>query len=86
MYFSIELGILSGPGALLLPRYLRHKSYVCLSNVFAMEAFVSPLFSNINPSRSCQGYCLTPYMHSGLWFGWWWQVGMAGWLSMDCWM
>jgi hypothetical protein len=25
-------------------------------------------------------------MHSGLWFGWWWQVGMAGWLSMDCWM
>jgi hypothetical protein len=58
--------MLSGPGALLLPRYLRHRSYVFLSNVFAMDAFVSPLFSKINPSRSCQGYCLTPHTQSGL--------------------
>jgi hypothetical protein len=62
----MELGILSGPGALLLPKCLRHRSYVFLSNVFAMEAFVSPLFSKINPSRSCQGYCLTLHTHSRL--------------------
>jgi hypothetical protein len=53
--------MLSGHGALLLPKYLRHRSYIFLSNVFAMEAFVSPLFSKINPSRLCQGYCLTPH-------------------------
>jgi hypothetical protein len=53
--------MLSGPGALLLPRFLRHRSYVFLSNVFAIEAFVSLLFSNINPSKSCQGYCLTSH-------------------------
>jgi hypothetical protein len=58
--------MLSGPGALLLPRYLRHRSYVFLSNVFAMEAFMSPLFSKINSFRSCQGYCLTPHIHSRL--------------------
>jgi hypothetical protein len=61
IFFSIELGMLSGPGALLLLRYLRHRSYVFLSNVFAIEAFVSLLFSNINPSKSCQGYCLTSH-------------------------
>jgi hypothetical protein len=36
----MELGILSGPGALLLPKYLRHRSYVSLSNVCAMDAFM----------------------------------------------
>jgi hypothetical protein len=57
--------MLSGPRVLLLPRFLRHRSYAFLSNVFAMEAFVSPLFSKINPSRSCEGYCLIPHTHSG---------------------
>jgi hypothetical protein len=57
--------MLSGPGALLFPRYLRHKSYVILSNVFAMEAFEFPRFSNTKPFRSCHGYCLTPHTHSG---------------------
>jgi hypothetical protein len=28
MFLSMEFGMLSGPGALLLPRYLRHRSYV----------------------------------------------------------
>jgi hypothetical protein len=56
--------MLSGPRALLLPRYLRHRSYVFLSNVFVMEAFVSLLFSKINPFRLCQGYCLTPHTQS----------------------
>jgi hypothetical protein len=63
--------MLFGPGVLLLLRYLRHRSYVFLSNVLAMDAFMSPLFSKINSSRSCQGYCLTPHMHLGLWLGWW---------------
>jgi hypothetical protein len=53
--------MLFSPGALLLPRYLRHRSYVILLNVFEMDAFMSPLFSNTNPFRSCQGYCLTPH-------------------------
>jgi hypothetical protein len=46
-----------------LCKYFRHRSYVILSNVLAMEAFVSPRFSNTNPFRSCYGYCLTPHKH-----------------------
>jgi hypothetical protein len=61
--------MLSGPGALLLPRYLRHISYVILSNVFDMDACMSPRFFSTNPSRSCHGYCLTPHTHSWSWFG-----------------
>jgi hypothetical protein len=61
--------MLSGPGALLLPRYLRHRLYVILSNVFNMDSCMSPRFSNTNPFRSCQGYCLTPHTHSQLWVG-----------------
>jgi hypothetical protein len=36
--------MLFGPGALLLLRYLRHRSYVFLSNVFAMEALCHLFF------------------------------------------
>jgi hypothetical protein len=64
--------MLSSPGALLLPRYLRHRSYVILSNVFEMNECISPRFSNINPFRSCHGYCLIPHTHSRSWFGGWW--------------
>jgi hypothetical protein len=78
--------MLSGPGALLLPKCFRHRSYVILSNVFAIDAFISPRFSSTKPSRSYHGYCLTPHTQSWSWFGWWWQVGVAGWLSMDCWI
>jgi hypothetical protein len=67
----MELGILFGLGALLFPKYLRHRSYVILSNVLAMEAFISPRFSSTNPFRSCHGYCLTPHTQFWLWFGWW---------------
>jgi hypothetical protein len=63
MFLSIEFGMLFGPGALLLSRYLRHRSYVILSNVLEMDAFMSPLFSNTKPFRSCHGYCLTPHIH-----------------------
>jgi hypothetical protein len=59
--------MLLGPGALLLPRYLRHRLYVILSNVFNMDACMSPRFSSMNLFRSCQGYCLTPHTHSRLW-------------------
>jgi hypothetical protein len=45
--------MLFGPGALLLPRYLRHISYVILSNVFDMDACMSPRFFSTNPFRSC---------------------------------
>jgi hypothetical protein len=60
--------MLSGPGALLFPKYLRHRSYVVLSNVLAIEAFILPRFSNTNPFRSCHGYCLTPHTYSWSWF------------------
>jgi hypothetical protein len=62
-------GMLSSPGALLLLRYLRHRSYVILSNVFEIDACMSPHFSNTNPFRSCHGYFLTPHIHSRLWVG-----------------
>ena len=78
--------MLFGHGALLLPRYLRHRLYVILSNVFEMYECISPRFSNINPFRSCHGYCHIPHTHSRLWFGRWWQVGVDGWLSINCWI
>ena len=70
--------MLSSLEALLFPRDLRHRSYVILSNVFVMEAFILPCFSNTKPSRSCHGYCQTPHMHFESWLGWWWQVGVVG--------
>jgi hypothetical protein len=63
--------MLSGPGALLLPRYLRHRSYVLLLNVLDMDAYISPHFSSTNPIMSCQGYCLTPHTQFCIWVGWW---------------
>jgi hypothetical protein len=36
--------MLSSPGTLLFPKYLRHKSYVSLSNVFATNAFICRVF------------------------------------------
>jgi hypothetical protein len=41
---NMEFGILSRPRALPLPRYLRHISYVLLSNVFAIFSNGFPLF------------------------------------------
>jgi hypothetical protein len=61
--------MLSGPGALLLPRYLRHRLYVILSNVFEMDACALLCFSNTNSFRSCHGYCLIPHTHSWSWVG-----------------
>jgi hypothetical protein len=56
--------MLSGPGALLFPKYLRQRSYVILSNVLVIEALFLPRFSNTNPFKSCHGYCLIPHVHS----------------------
>jgi hypothetical protein len=63
MFFSMEFEILFGPGALPFPKFLKHMSYVLLSNVLAIESSGFPLFSSTNPSKSCQGYCLTPHVH-----------------------
>jgi hypothetical protein len=71
MFFNIEFGMLSGPRALLLPRYLRHRSYVLLSNVLVMDACISPCFSRTNPFMSCQGYCFTPHTQFCVYVGWW---------------
>ena len=45
MYFNIILEILSGPGALLLARFFRHKSYISLSKYSCVfMGFVEFLF------------------------------------------
>ena len=59
------LGILSGPGALLFARFLRHMSYVSLSKYLCSGICGSPLLSMTSPSKSCQGYFLTPHVHFG---------------------
>ena len=60
MFFSIEFGMLSGRGVLLSARFFRHKLYVSMSKYVCSGVCGFPLFSSIRPSKSCQGYCLTP--------------------------
>ena len=61
--FSIELGILFGPGILLLARFFRHKLYVSRSRYVCRGVWGFPRLFLMNPSISCQGYCLTPHVH-----------------------
>ena len=70
MFFRIMLGILSGPGVLLLARFFKHMSYVVLSKYSCSGTLGFPLLSMTNPSRSCHGYCLTPHVHFGVCSGW----------------
>ena len=53
---------MSGPGALLFPRFLRQKSYVSWSKYVCKGIWGSPRLSIVNPSKSCHGYCLTPHV------------------------
>ena len=52
MFFSIVLGILSGPGVLLFARFFRQMSYVSLSKYSCNGVCGFPLLSMTNPSRS----------------------------------
>ena len=70
IFFSIALGILSGPGVLLFAKYLRHISYVSLSNKLCSGFFGDPRLSIINPSKSCHMYCLTLQVHLRVCSGW----------------
>ena len=70
IFFIIILGILSGPGVLLFARFLRQMSYVSLSKYSCIGVCGFPLLSMTNPSRSCQGYCLTPHVQYGVCSGW----------------
>ena len=70
MFFRIMLGILSGPGVLLLARFFRHMSYVVLSKYLCSGVLGVPRLSMTNPSRSCHGYCLTPHVQFGVCSGW----------------
>ena len=63
IFFRIEFGILSGPRVLLLARFFRHKLYVSWSRYVCNGVWEFPRLSMINPSISCQGYCLTPHVH-----------------------
>ena len=62
IFFRIELGILSGPGALLLLRFLRQKSYISWSKYVCRGVWGTPHLSIMYPSRSCHGYCRTPHV------------------------
>ena len=62
IFFRIELGILSGPEALLLLRFLRQKSYVSWSKYVCRGVCGSPRLSIVYPSKSCHGYCRTPHV------------------------
>ena len=56
MFFRIVLGILSGPGALLFARFLRHMSYVSLSKYSCRGVCGYSLLSKTSPSKSCHGW------------------------------
>ena len=56
-------GILSGPRVLLLARFFRHRLYVSLSKYVYKGVWRLPRLSIMNPSISCQGYCLIPHVH-----------------------
>ena len=43
-----------------------------------------PCFSIVNPSRSCQGYCLMLQVQFWAGSGWWKHVGIVGLLVMVC--
>ena len=84
IFFSIEFGILSGPRVLLLARFFRQRLYVSRSMYVCRGVSGFPRLSMMSPSTSCHGYCLTPHVHWGGWFGKKWQVGTVGLLLMDC--
>ena len=64
--FRIILGILLGRSVLLLARFFKHMSYVVLSKYSCSGALGFPFLSMTKPSKSCHGYCLTPYVHFGV--------------------
>ena len=66
-----------------MARFFRHKLYVSRSRYVYRGVWGFPRLSMINPSISCQGYCLTPHVHWVGWFGKKWQVGTVGRLLMD---
>ena len=70
MFFSIEFGILSRPGILLLDRCFKHRSYVSWLKYLCSGICESPLVSIMSPSRSCHGYCLTPHVQLFVCSGW----------------
>ena len=71
MCFGIMLGILSGPGILLSARFLRQVLYVFMSKYSCRGTYGFPRLSITNPSKSCHGYCLTPWVQCGACSGLW---------------
>ena len=59
----MELGILFEPGVLCFARFFTNKAYVLRSKYVDSGILGSPLSSNINPIKSCHGYCLTLHVH-----------------------
>ena len=62
IFFSMEFGIMSGPGVLLLAKSSRHELYVLWSRYVYRGLWRFPRFAMINPSMSCQGYCVTAHV------------------------
>ena len=53
IFFSMVLGILSGPGIFPFVRFFRHILYVAWSRYVCKGVEASPLFSIVYPLRSC---------------------------------
>ncbi len=70
MFFSMVLGIESGPGVLFLVRCFTQRSYVFLSKYVVIGVEGSPRLSNTNPLISFHGYCRTLHVQSGGCEGW----------------
>jgi hypothetical protein len=71
-FLIISFGMLSGPGALLFDKFFSARSYTSFVKYSLMGVLGFPLFSSMNPSVSCHGYCLTRHVHFGGW-----SVGFA---------
>ena len=63
----MAFGTLSRPRVLLLARFLRQRLYVFLSKYVCRGVCGLPHLSIINPSMSCQGYCLILHVQCGGW-------------------
>ena len=78
------MGILSRSGALLLPRFFRHRSYVSESKYVWSGIWGCPRSSMVKPYKSYQGYYRTLHVQYCGCVVWCAQMETVGRLLMDC--
>ena len=59
--------MLSSPGALLFDSFFSARSYTSFVKYSLVGVLGFLLYSSMNPSVSCHGYCLTRHVHFGGW-------------------